>query len=726
MIVLQYGAARSFGQKTNTAQGKVSELRMELQGGGKKDKNHSAKKITLKKIVANMTMSNNDMIGLFPDVIGCMTIPSLEIKKMCFLFLVNYSRTKPEVALKALPLLLTDMSDSNPLIRALALRTISYIHVRDFVEATVQPLKHLMSDADPYVRKTASFAVAKLYDHDRRLVESSDLIERLNNMLQDENPTVVSSALAALVDVWERSESITLTIDYTNASKIISILPDCSEWCQTYILEALMSYVPRESSEALLLAERVAPRLSHSNSSVVLTCIRVILYFMNYISDEKQVTSLSRKLSPPLVTLLSKGPEVQYLALRNAILILQRRPEVLRNDIRVFFCKYNDPIYVKVTKLELIFMLATKDNISVVLTELREYATEIDVHFVRKAVRAIGKLAIKIESASRQCIETLLELVNAKIPYIVQEATVVIRNIFRKYPNQYESIISTVIQNIDELDEPEAKAAVIWIIGQYADRIDNSDVFLQDYLATFHDEPVEVQLALLTATVKLFIQRPTKGQELVPQVLKWCTEETDDPDLRDRGFMYWRLLSTDPETARKIVMGEKPPITADREKLDPRTLEELCLNVGTLATVYLKPVQQVFRLARPKRLAPSPALQQPTYQDSSDAPFYIPLSTLLSPSQEVDNSNPQPMAQSPNMAQKPDISAAVNAADIYFAGIGNDQVADQMAAMSLGGGGVHGGDMVGTAPESQYIVSQNQQQAYQHNMGGATGELLLI
>lgn len=133
-----------------------------------------------------------------------------------------------------------------------------------------------------------------------------------------------------------------------------------------------MSYVPQEASEALLLAERVTPRLSHSNSAVVLTCIRVILYLMNYIPDQRQITSLCRKLSPPLVTLLSKGPEVQYLALRNAILILQKRPEVLRNDIRVFFCKYNDPIYVKVTKLELIFMLATKDNISVVLTELRE------------------------------------------------------------------------------------------------------------------------------------------------------------------------------------------------------------------------------------------------------------------------------------------------------------------------------------------------------------------
>ncbi|KAI1951957.1 hypothetical protein LOZ57_001371 [Ophidiomyces ophidiicola] len=702
---------------SHTKQGKVNELRIELHSGGKKDKNHSAKKITLKKIVANMTMSNNDMIALFPDVIECMTISSLEIKKMCFLFLVNYSRTKPDVAMKALPLLIDDMNDTNPLIRALALRTISYIHVRDFVEATVQPLKRLLNDGDPYVRKTACFAVAKLYDHDKKLVEASDLIEKLNAMLKDDNPTVVSSALAALMDIWERSEAITLTIDYTSASKMISILPDCSEWGQTYILEALMSYVPRETSEALLLAERIAPRLSHSNSSVVLTCIRVILYLMNYIADQKQITSLARKLSPPLVTLLSKGPEVQYLALRNAILILQKQPEVLRNDIRVFFCKYNDPIYVKVTKLELIFMLATKENISIVLTELREYATEIDVHFVRKAVRAIGKLAIKIESASSQCIETLLDLVSAKVPYIVQEATVVIRNIFRKYPNQYEGIIGAVMKHIDELDEPEAKAAIIWIIGQYADRIENSDVFLQDFLATFHDEPVDVQLALLTATVKLFIQRPTKGQQLVPQVLKWCTEETDDPDLRDRGFMYWRLLSTDPAAAKSVVMGEKPPITAESERLDPRTLEELCLNVGTLATVYLKPVQQVFRSARPKRLGQSPALQKSTTDEAADTPFSIPISTLLATGNQS-NSNAGVEAG----AAKGDMSAAVNTADMYFAGLGSQQ----LSAMSLNGGGATHGGLSGQQP--QYIVNQSGQHAYQpQEIGGAaTGELLLI
>ena len=63
-------------------QGKVAELRQELKIEGKKDKNHAAKKIALKKIVANMTMSNNDMIALFPDVVACMNIQSLEVKKM--------------------------------------------------------------------------------------------------------------------------------------------------------------------------------------------------------------------------------------------------------------------------------------------------------------------------------------------------------------------------------------------------------------------------------------------------------------------------------------------------------------------------------------------------------------------------------------------------------------------------------------------------------------------
>lgn len=277
---------------------------------------------------------------------------------------------------------------------------------------------------------------------------------------------------------------------------------------------------------------------------------------------------------------------MQYVALRNILLIIQRRPAVLRNDVKVFFCKYNDPIYVKLSKLEIIYRLADRSNVAQVLAELQEYASEVDVDFVRKAVRAIGRVAIKISSAADQCIEVLLELVSTKISYVVQEAVVVIKDVFRKYPNQYEGIIATLCEHLDALDTPEAKAAMIWIVGQYADRIENSDELLEDFLRTFLEEPAEVQLALLTATVKLFIKRPTAGQDLVPKVLKWATEEIDNPDIRDRGYIYWRLLSTDPVAAKDIVLSDKPSINTEAEAMETSVLDRLLLHTGSLASVY--------------------------------------------------------------------------------------------------------------------------------------------
>ena len=112
---------------------------------------------------------------------------------------------------------------------------------------------------------------------------------------------------------------------------------------------------------------------------------------LEMLSNDEAVNSLVKKLAPPLVTLLSSEPEIQYVALRNINLIVQKRPAVLRNEMKVFFVKYNDPIYVKLEKLDIMIRLANQQNIGSVLSELKEYATEVDVDFVRKAVRAIGR-----------------------------------------------------------------------------------------------------------------------------------------------------------------------------------------------------------------------------------------------------------------------------------------------------------------------------------------------
>lgn len=63
-----------------------------------------------------------------------------------------------------------------------------------------------------------------------------------------------------------------------------------------------------------------------------------------------------------------------------------------------------------------------------------------------------------------------------------------VQDIFRRYPNQYETIIAQLCDNLESLDEPEAKASMIWIIGEYAERIDNADELLETFLETFPEE----------------------------------------------------------------------------------------------------------------------------------------------------------------------------------------------------------------------------------------------
>jgi vesicle coat complex subunit len=111
---------------------------------------------------------------------------------------------------------------------------------------------------------------------------------------------VVANAVAALTEISERSDSIQLRLNHSIASKLAAALGECSEWGQTSILEALMYYVPQDSGDAEMLAERISPRLQHANSAVVLTATKVMMYLMNYMSSDEDINQLCRKLGPPL------------------------------------------------------------------------------------------------------------------------------------------------------------------------------------------------------------------------------------------------------------------------------------------------------------------------------------------------------------------------------------------------------------------------------------------
>ncbi|CAK68572.1 unnamed protein product (macronuclear) [Paramecium tetraurelia] len=373
----------------------------ELQDALNQNKIES-KRDAIRKIIDAMTRGK-DVSMLFPDVAKNMETSNLELKKLVYLYIINYAKIMPDLAVMAVNSFRKDARDkTNPFLRALAIRTMGCIRVKLITEYLLDPLKESIKDEDSYVRKTAAICISKLYDVSPELIEEQGLLKLLDNLLNDGNAMVVANAVCALLIVQESKGTTMLQLNSYTSQKILTAMNECNEWGVIYCLDALAMYVPEDGKEAEAILERVSPRLNHNNPGVVLSACKIMMKFLDYLQNPETLRQNALKMTAPLISLLSLGkePEIQYVALKNINLIIQKRPIIIEKDIKVFFCNFNDPIYIKLQKLEVLAKLANNDNIQQILHELKEYTQEVDVEFVRKAVRTIGRCAIKFRKSS--------------------------------------------------------------------------------------------------------------------------------------------------------------------------------------------------------------------------------------------------------------------------------------------------------------------------------------
>jgi AP-1 complex subunit beta-1 len=66
-----------------------------------------------------------------------------------------------------------------------------------------------------------------------------------------------------------------------------------------------------------------------------------------------------------------------------------------------------------------------------------------------------------------------------------------------------------------EYYEPDSKAAIIWIVGEYAEKINESDKIINGFTDGFLEEPDKVKLQILTSAVKLFLKKPEEGEDVI-------------------------------------------------------------------------------------------------------------------------------------------------------------------------------------------------------------------
>ncbi|KAK1551026.1 hypothetical protein Q3G72_028765 [Acer saccharum] len=544
-----------------SGKGEVSDLKTQLRqlAGSRAPGVDDSKRELFKKVISYMTIGI-DVSSVFGEMVMCSVTPDIVLKKMCYLYVGNYAKVNPDLALLTINFLQRDCKDQDPMIRGLALRSLCSLRVANLVEYLVGPLGLGLKDSNSYVRTVAVFGVLKLYHISASTCIDEEFPLTLKHLMHnDPDAQVVANCLTALQEIWsaeasnsedasrEREALISKPVIYyfLNRMKVFS------EWSQCIVLELVSKYVPSDNNEIFDIMNLLEDRLQHANGAVVLATIKVFLHLTLSMNDVHQ--QVYERIKAPLLTL------------------------------------YNEPSYVKKLKLEMLTAVANESNTYEIVTELCEYAANVDIPIARESIRAVGKIALQQYDVNA-IVDRLLQFLEMEKDYVTAEALVLVKDLLRKYPQWSQDCIAVVGSiSSNNVQEPKAKAALIWMLGEYSQEMHDAPYILESLIENWDEEhSAEVRLHLLTAVMKCFFKRAPETQKALGAALSAGLADFHQ-DVHDRALFYYRLLQYNVSVAESVVNPPKQAVSVFADTQSSEIKDRIFDEFNSLSVVYQKP-----------------------------------------------------------------------------------------------------------------------------------------
>ncbi|XBI18213.1 hypothetical protein VPH35_060056 [Triticum aestivum] len=537
-----------------------------------------------------------DVSAAFGEMVLCSATSDVVLKKMCYLYVGVHARAHPDLALLTINFLQRDCRDQDPTIRGLALRSLCSLRVPNLVEYLVTPLTTGLKDPSAYVRMVAAVGAAKLYHISATTCLDADLPAALKAlMLSDPDAQVVANCLHSLLEIWTleaaNSEAAGREIETLYSKPVVFYLlnkiKEFSEWAQCHVLELASKFIPSDNNEIFDIMNLLEDRLQHANGAVVLATIKVFLHLTMSMTDVHQ--QVYERIKAPLLTLVGAGsPEQSYSVLCHLHLLVMRAPMLFSSDYKSFYCQFSDPSYVKKLKLEMLTAIANESNTYEIVTELCEYAGNVDVPIARESIRAVGKIALQQYDVNA-IVDRLLQFLEMDKDYVTAETLVLVKDLLRKYPQWSHDCIA-VVGNISSqnIQEPKGKAALIWMLGEYSQDMHDAPYVLENLVDNWDEEQSpEVRLHLLTAVMKCFFKRPPETQKALGATLAAGLADTHQ-DVHDRALFYYRLLQYDPAVAERVVNPPKQAVSVFADTQSSEIKDRIFDEFNSLSVVYQK------------------------------------------------------------------------------------------------------------------------------------------
>ncbi|KAK6338062.1 AP-3 complex subunit beta [Orbilia brochopaga] len=612
--------SRSYGTKVAVAPARTSspkEIRRFLSSRHDRDILDGLRR------VVSMMSRGVDCSEYFADVVKNVASPTLEIKKLVYIYLLTYAESEPDLSLLSINTIQKALTDQNQVVRAMAIRVMSGIKVPVISQIVALGIKRCAADMSPYVRKAAALAIPKCY----RLDPSTqrDLVEYVGTLLGDKSYYVIGAAVMAW---WEVCPD-RIDLVHPHYRGLCKLLIDMDEWGQLALLRLLTVYArknfPKVRTKSVkkrkttsgtkgfysdeesgdeqvvehidpdlkLLLDCCPPLLQSRNSAVILAVARVYYHLAPPI--------YLPRIAAPLLSLLRAPEDIQNIALTNIVFIALSYPSVFAPHATHFLVSAVDSPQIwklKIEALTLVYPYPSKSIQSLILNELSYYAGGYDKELVREAVKAIGRCAQNNPEQSQRCLKLLMQHINSPDQTLVAECLTVIRHIIQQHPARHKKTVIRLAKALDTATNSAARASIIWLVGEFAG-VDNGDNVAADVLRilaknfTEEAEGAKLQILLLAAKIYAHYLNRTQGGFVDSNVSEDESQEDTHPipmlfnyiarlarydvsyDIRDRARMYMSLLSTpkSSQLATLILLAPKPvpfapsPSAAVREGL---------------------------------------------------------------------------------------------------------------------------------------------------------------
>ena len=602
------------------------------------DSSKESLKLEAMKRIISMVARGRDASDLFPAVVKNVVSKNLEIKKLVYVYLTRYAEEQQDLALLSISTFQRALKDPNQLIRASALRVLSSIRVPVIVPIMMLAIRDSSVDMSPFVRKTAAHAIPKAYsiDPDQK-EELVNIIEKL--LGDRTTLVVGSAVMAfeevcperidlvhkqfrkfchLLVDVeeWGQVVIVNMLLRYARTQFVDpnigylecnSVDKDDIDFYRSGSEDSEKSSDDNDENESKskkepmdpdhrLLLKSCKPLLQSRNAAVVMAVAQIY----HHCAPRPEIQIVAKAI----IRLLRSHTEVQAIVLNciasmtsgdtdheNSISTNNSDNEITKTKkqfkmqsksssmfephLRNFFVRNVDPSHIKILKLEIMTNLATESNIGVLLREFQSYITSQDKVCVAATIQAIGRCAATINNVTDTCLNGLVHLLSNRDQAVVAESVVVIKKLLQTQAGDHKEIIIHMAKLMDSIKVPAARAAILWVLGEYSDRVPKvaPDV-LRKMAKSFTTEEPQVKMQILNLATKLALTNPEQTQ-LLAQYIFNLAKYDKDYDLRDRARFMRAFIFPQPgqennciiKHSKKIFLAPKPaPVSVSRFK----------------------------------------------------------------------------------------------------------------------------------------------------------------